>query len=98
MEPVKVRKRTRAGSSDDFKRRYEPLDSPSGSLIWDWQEVPGNTDIRFIWTVLDCDGNPIMFEEAKRIVFAAFEAGKQSGLNIQSYVDEGEDEDELDET
>ena len=33
--------------------------------------------------IMGCGQNPQRFEEAKRVVFAAFEAGRQVGLNTQ---------------
>lgn len=33
--------------------------------------------------VMACGQNPQLFEEARRIVFAAYEAGRQVGLNTQ---------------
>ena len=49
-----IKPRTRAGSWWSFKRRYKPIDTPGGGFMRD--TVPDDTDYRYVWTVVDCDG------------------------------------------
>lgn len=44
----------RAGTWKTFEKRFDPQETPDGSLMWD--EVPAGTDDRLVWTIVDCDG------------------------------------------
>ena len=52
-----VKPRTRAGTYSVFERRYGPIDAPNGQVMREWNDIPPDTDARYIWTVIDCDGN-----------------------------------------
>lgn len=56
---VPVKARRRAGSSDTFERRYEPVmvEGAHGSYNREWDDplVQAAPD-RHIWTLVDCDG------------------------------------------
>lgn len=47
--------RTRAGSWNDFERRFRPIIRDDDSLLWEWPDLPLPHDMRRLWTVLDCD-------------------------------------------
>jgi hypothetical protein len=49
---------TRTSTWAAFERRFEPITRPSGTLLWELDELPcfGPIDPREWWTVLDCDG------------------------------------------
>lgn len=52
-----MKQRTRCGSWRTFEHRFTPLPAPHHPLLWEVRgEVPSDTDHRFWWTVLDCDG------------------------------------------
>ena len=53
---MKIKARTRAGSWDTFERRYQSVDAPDGTVMWQLGKVPEGTDPNHVWTVLDCDG------------------------------------------
>lgn len=51
------KRRTRCGSWRTFERRLEPLPAPNHDLLWEVRgEVPDDSDYRYWWTVVDCDG------------------------------------------
>ena len=50
--------RTRCGSWCTFERRFRPLPAPNHHLLWELcGEMPNDVDVRYWWTVLDCDGH-----------------------------------------
>jgi hypothetical protein len=38
---------------DDFYTKYNPLPSPSGSDIWEYDEIKLHADTKCVWTVVD---------------------------------------------
>lgn len=48
--------RTRAGTWRSFERRFQPIDSPDGTVYWRWDELPTPIDPTRVWTIVDCDG------------------------------------------
>ena len=57
-EPVKVKTRRRAGSWPSFEKRYVPI--MNGETIertWDDPAILQCKDDRFVWTIVDSDGN-----------------------------------------
>lgn len=52
---VTVKPRTRAGSYSIFEARYRSLESPKGETIWEWAEIPKDTNPRRVWTVVTGD-------------------------------------------
>ncbi|MGE8141762.1 hypothetical protein ACQKOE_07290 [Novosphingobium sp. NPDC080210] len=56
MSQVEVKPRRRAGSADVFERRYGPVDSPDGNMIWEHKDLPKDIEERNVWTLVDCDG------------------------------------------
>ena len=58
MSAPAVKPRHRVGSWASFERRYQPIASNTidDTVLRDWREIPAETDIHLVWTVLDCDG------------------------------------------
>lgn len=58
MSAPAVKPRRRMGSWASFERRYQPIASSTidDTVLRDWREIPAETDIHLVWTVLDCDG------------------------------------------
>jgi len=52
-----IKRRTRAGSFEQFAKRYRPIEMDDGSLMRDWQEIPLGTDERCVWTIVEGDNN-----------------------------------------
>ena len=53
--PVKINKRSRAGSWKTFDRRYKPILGPDGSYERHYSTIGSEMDSRFVWTLVDCD-------------------------------------------
>lgn len=51
-----INQRVRAGTYSVFERRYGPIETASGEVLRDWMDIPPDTNARYIWTALDCDG------------------------------------------
>ena len=49
--------RTRCGSWRTFERRFQPIDSPDGTVWWSYGQLPKEVDPRLVWTILDCEGH-----------------------------------------
>jgi hypothetical protein len=42
-------------SEDAFLIIYQPIDAPSGSLVWEFDELPEGIDPHHVWSVIDGD-------------------------------------------
>lgn len=56
MASAEVMPRRRAGSWSHFERRFRPIESADGSLMWGWADLPQPVEVHRLWTVTDCDG------------------------------------------
>ena len=53
---IVFKQRRRIGSWTTFERRFEPKDSPDGSVWWSREQLPIDIAPRHVWTIVDCDG------------------------------------------
>ena len=53
MKPNKIR--TRSGSWRTFERRFQPIDSPDGTVWWTAEQLPQNVDPHLVWTIVEGD-------------------------------------------
>ena len=70
-------KTTRARSWNVFERRFRPVTSEDGSLIFHHDQIPRPAANRHWWTVLDCDGHLYLsagFRFVNRIGYVRCEA------------------------
>ncbi len=44
------------GTYEDFDARYQPIDDGQGTIMRDWRDIPSDTPVEFVWTVVECDG------------------------------------------
>jgi len=57
----------RAGSWDEFERRFQPVEGVQGCLIRDYHEIK-DSPISYVWTIVEGDGGGLYLEAGYHFV------------------------------
>jgi hypothetical protein len=55
-------------SEEDFETIYDPQESPNGTLYWDYEQIPANTPVVKVWSLVDGEGNSMYALPGYRVV------------------------------